>query len=142
MHVRVGEHVADGLHIVVADVGTDEPGFEVLLDREVDEQFCWCRPALLRDVAERAAHEVVVALETHLAHDVGGRVECEVGRRHVGKEVEPGNQVAARGGVALEGADSLSTGDSARITESDGRQITAMGADAEVLIWEMHAALG
>ena len=49
---------------------------------------------------------------------------------------------AARGAVALEGADTLSTGDSARITESDGRQITAMGADAEVLIWEMHAALG
>jgi len=48
----------------------------------------------------------------------------------------------ARGGVDLEGVGALSTGDSARISASDGRRITAIGASAEVLIWEMHAALG
>ena len=48
----------------------------------------------------------------------------------------------ARGVVDLEGAGLLATGDSARITASDGRRITAQGGDAEVLIWEMHASLG
>ena len=48
---------------------------------------------------------------------------------------------AARGAVELEGADTLQTGDSARVSASDGRRITAVGGDAEVLIWEMHASL-
>ena len=48
----------------------------------------------------------------------------------------------ARGAVELEGAGSLGTGDAARITVSDGRRVTAVGGDAEVLVWEMHATLG
>ena len=48
----------------------------------------------------------------------------------------------ARGAVDLEGAGVLGTGDSARITASDGRRITARDDAAEVLIWEMHATLG
>jgi redox-sensitive bicupin YhaK (pirin superfamily) len=46
----------------------------------------------------------------------------------------------ARGAVDLEGAGVLREGDAARITGSDGQQITAVG-DAEVLVWEMHAAI-
>ncbi len=48
----------------------------------------------------------------------------------------------ARGAVELEGAGALGTGDAARITVSDGRRVTAVGGDAEVLVWEMHATLG
>jgi redox-sensitive bicupin YhaK (pirin superfamily) len=47
----------------------------------------------------------------------------------------------ARGAVALEGAGELTTGDAARLTASDGRRVTAT-ADAEILVWEMHAGLG
>ncbi|MHA6781462.1 pirin family protein [Pseudonocardia saturnea] len=48
----------------------------------------------------------------------------------------------ARGSVELEGTGTLGTGDSARITVSDGRRVTAGPDGAEVLVWEMHAALG
>ncbi len=47
----------------------------------------------------------------------------------------------ARGTVDLEGAGRLEEGDAVRFTGIGGQQLTAVG-DAEVLIWEMHAALG
>ncbi len=59
--------------------GADEPGAEVLLDDEVDEQLARRRAALGGDVAERAADEVVVALERHLAHDEAAGVEAGAG---------------------------------------------------------------
>ena len=46
-----------------------------------------------------------------------------------------------RGAIDLEGAGVLETGDSARITASDGRRITAVVGPAEALVWEMHATL-
>jgi redox-sensitive bicupin YhaK (pirin superfamily) len=47
----------------------------------------------------------------------------------------------ARGAVSLEGAGPLTAGDSARIASGGGRRVTA-GEAAEILVWEMHAALG
>jgi quercetin 2,3-dioxygenase len=48
----------------------------------------------------------------------------------------------ARGSVELEGAaHPLTAGDAVRITASDGLRVTARGP-AEVLAWEMHAAIG
>jgi redox-sensitive bicupin YhaK (pirin superfamily) len=70
----------------------------------------------------------------------------EVARLRDGQSVElPSapfvHAFAARGRVDLEGSELLETGDAARISSSDGRRITAVGGDAEVLIWEMHAHL-
>ena len=48
----------------------------------------------------------------------------------------------ARGSVNVEAAGILGTGDSARITGSDGRRVTAVGGPAECLVWEMHTTLG
>lgn len=48
----------------------------------------------------------------------------------------------ARGSATLEGAGSLAEGDAARITAADGQRLTAGERGAEVLLWEMHAALG
>lgn len=45
----------------------------------------------------------------------------------------------ARGEVALEGAGALETGDAVRFTATGGLKVTAT-SDAEVLVWEMHAA--
>ena len=47
----------------------------------------------------------------------------------------------ARGSVDLEGSGRLGTGDTARITGSDGQRVTAGPDGAEVLVWEMHATL-
>jgi len=51
-----------------------------------------------------------------------------------------GNHVA-RGAVDLEGAGRLATGDAVRVTGAEGQRLTAVDGPAEVLVWEMHAAL-
>ncbi|MBR7827727.1 pirin family protein [Actinospica sp. MGRD01-02] len=45
------------------------------------------------------------------------------------------------GSVVLEDAGELREGDAARITDASGQRITAGPEGAEILIWEMHAAL-
>jgi len=47
----------------------------------------------------------------------------------------------ARGGVELEGAGPLGTGDAVRFTATGGQRVTATDP-AEVLVWEMHATIG
>ena len=47
----------------------------------------------------------------------------------------------ARGTVELDGAGALRAGDAVRITGGDGQQLTGR-TDAEVLVWEMHSAVG
>ncbi|MBU8834353.1 pirin family protein [Mycolicibacterium goodii] len=46
----------------------------------------------------------------------------------------------ARGRVTLEDSGALSAGDAARLTDSGGQHVVAE-ADAEILVWEMHASL-
>jgi redox-sensitive bicupin YhaK (pirin superfamily) len=45
-----------------------------------------------------------------------------------------------RGGVTLEGAGSLETGDAVRFTATGGQRVTAT-EPVEILVWEMHATL-
>jgi quercetin 2,3-dioxygenase len=45
-----------------------------------------------------------------------------------------------RGAVTLEDAGSLTTGDAVRFTATGGQKVTAT-EPAEILVWEMHAAL-
>ncbi len=44
------------------------------------------------------------------------------------------------GGVELEGAGALATGDAARLTATGGQRVTAT-EPAEILVWEMHAGI-
>jgi redox-sensitive bicupin YhaK (pirin superfamily) len=45
-----------------------------------------------------------------------------------------------RGSVTLEGAGALTTGDAVRLTATGGQRVTAV-EPAEILVWEMHAAI-
>ncbi len=47
----------------------------------------------------------------------------------------------ARGRITLEGSGALGEGDAARFTGFDGARVSAT-EDTELLVWEMHAALG
>jgi redox-sensitive bicupin YhaK (pirin superfamily) len=46
----------------------------------------------------------------------------------------------ARGSVTLEGAGELGEGDAVRLTATGGQRVTAT-AEAEILVWEMHATV-
>jgi redox-sensitive bicupin YhaK (pirin superfamily) len=46
-----------------------------------------------------------------------------------------------RGEVTVEGIGAVHTGDAVRFTATGGQQVTA-SVPAEILLWEMHAALG
>jgi redox-sensitive bicupin YhaK (pirin superfamily) len=52
-----------------------------------------------------------------------------------------GHLFVPRGSVTLEGAGPLAAGDAVRFTATGGQQVTAV-EPAEILVWEMHAALG
>jgi len=49
----------------------------------------------------------------------------------------------ARGAVELEGAGRIAEGDAVRLTAAEGPRVTASSVPggAEILVWEMHAAL-
>ena len=47
----------------------------------------------------------------------------------------------ARGEAALEGVGPLAAGDAVRISGGGGQQVTTRSG-AEIMVWEMHAALG
>lgn len=107
-----------------------------------------------RDVtAELAGGELVVVASGRRAHAADRAVA--IGQRdaalHVAR-LRPASAVAvpaapfahlfvARGDVTVEGVGTLDTGDAVRITDGDGRRIAAGPDGAEVLVWEMHAAL-
>jgi quercetin 2,3-dioxygenase len=69
-----------------------------------------------------------------------------------GARLQPGGAVSlpaapylhlfvARGRVAYEGVGDLEEGDAARLTDADGRRVTAI-EPSELLVWEMHGELG
>jgi redox-sensitive bicupin YhaK (pirin superfamily) len=78
------------------------------------------------------------------------RIKNKYAALHVAR-LQPGQHVVlpeapylhlfvARGTVSLEGAGTLAPGDAVRFTATGGQRVTAVEA-AEVLVWEMHAAV-
>ncbi len=130
----------DPVHFVQMWVLPDEngirPGYEQL---EIDDAAL--RSGLVPVASGRAEHAGAAAISIAQKH-----AALLVGR------VEPGGAVilpdapfvhlfVADGSVELEGSGALETGDSARISGGAGQRVTAGPAGAEVLVWEMHAAL-
>jgi redox-sensitive bicupin YhaK (pirin superfamily) len=84
-------------------------------------------------------------------HDDGAiRIKNRYATLHAAR-LQPGQSVTlpdapylhlfvARGEVTLEGAGALGAGDAVRFTATGGQRVTA-AADAEILVWEMHATL-
>ncbi len=83
-------------------------------------------------------------------HDSAVRLRNRHAALHAAR-LQPGEQVrlpdapylhlfVADGDVDLEGAGTLGRGDAVRLTATGGQRLAATSA-AEVLVWEMHAAL-
>lgn len=137
LHSERNEH-DDPVHFVQMWVVPDEPGIEPgYAQREVDADLV--SGALVPVASGRPGH---------------GDSAIRIANRHAtlhAARLVPGCAVTlpeapylhlhvARGAVTLEGAGALAAGDAVRFTAGGGRRVTAT-APAEILVWEMHAAL-
>lgn len=120
---------------VVPDEAGITPGYEQL---EIDDELL--RGGLVTVASGMARHDERSAI----------RIKNKYAALHVAR-LTPGQGVelpeapflhlfVPRGEVALEGAGDLSEGDAVRLTATGGQRVTAT-APAEVLVWEMHAAI-
>jgi quercetin 2,3-dioxygenase len=135
VHVaREGENVHFVQMWVLPDEARISPEYEQL---DIGEELA--RGGLVVVASGRPEHADVRAIRIHQRD-----AALSVARLSAGESVElptaPYAHVyVARGTVGLEGAGTLSTGDSARITGAQGQRLTAEES-AEVLVWEMHSA--
>ncbi|MEU8037489.1 pirin family protein [Streptosporangium sp. NPDC049046] len=134
-----GEQHTDPVHFVqmwvVPDEGGLAPGYEQL---EIDSELLG---------------GALVPVASGMARDEGRsaiRINNRYAALHVAR-LQPGQSVqlpeapflhlfVPRGTVDLEGAGHLAEGDAVRFTATGGQRVTATDP-AEILVWEMHAAL-
>jgi redox-sensitive bicupin YhaK (pirin superfamily) len=134
-----GQSHTEPVHFVQMWVAPDEtgiePGYEQL---EIDHELL--SGALVPIASGMAEHRGASAIRIknrdaalHAARlGPGGSVELpEAPFLHL---------FLARGSVVLEGAGRLQSGDAVRFTATGGQRVTA-SEPAEILVWEMHAAL-
>lgn len=137
--LRGGEAHSEPVHFVQMWVVPDEadatPGYEQL---EIENELL--AGGLVPVASGMAAHADVSAI----------RIRNRYAALHAAR-LRPGQGVelpdapflhlfVPRGEVTLEGAGRLAAGDAVRLTAVGGQRVTAV-TDAEVLVWEMHAAL-
>jgi redox-sensitive bicupin YhaK (pirin superfamily) len=133
------EHNTD-VHFVQMWVVPDEarvaPGYEQL---DVTEQLD--AGELVVVASGMAKHRDERAISIHQGHAAlyAARLAPGAGTRLPASPLA--HLFVARGSVELEGTGVLSTGDAARVSVSEGQRILAGPDGAEVLIWEMDAAL-
>lgn len=105
------------------------------------------------DVRAQLANNELVLIASGMkrnAADAAIRIQNRFAAMHVA-QLEQGRSVTvpaapylhlyvARGSVAVEGVGVLGTADALRSTAEQGRRVTA-SEDAEIIVWEMHAAI-
>ena len=121
---------------VVPDEGRLDPGYEQLdITAELE------RGGLVPVASGMAGHESAIRINQRDAALFAARLAAG---ESVALPAAPYVHLyVARGAVELEGTGGglLGTGDAARISDAQGQRVTALGGPAEVLVWEMHAAL-
>ena len=120
---------------VVPDEDGITPGYEQL---EIDDELL--RGGLVPVASGMAKHDGAAAI----------RIKNKDAALHAAR-MRPGEVIelpeapflhlfVPRGAVSLEGAGSLAQGDAVRFTATGGQRMTAT-EPAEILLWEMHAAV-
>jgi redox-sensitive bicupin YhaK (pirin superfamily) len=130
----------DPVHFVQMWVVPDEqnihPGYEQL---EIGDELL--RSGLVPVASGMARHDGATAIRINNAHAALHAARLEAGGAVTLPDAPYVHLFVAVGGVELEGAGTLDGGDAVRLTAAGGRRVTARDA-AEILVWEMHAALG
>jgi redox-sensitive bicupin YhaK (pirin superfamily) len=119
---------------VLPDEAGIEPGYEQL---EVEDELL--RGGLVPVASGRPGHEAAIRIRNSSAALHAARLPA-AGTVAL-PEAAYVHLYVASGEVTLEGAGALTTGDAARLTDAGAARVTASGP-AEILVWEMHAAVG
>jgi redox-sensitive bicupin YhaK (pirin superfamily) len=129
----------DPVHFVQMWVVPDEdgisPGYEQL---EIDADLL--RGGLVPVASGMAKHDGAAAIRIKNRYAALHAARLQPGESVVLPEAPYLHLFVPRGSVSLEGAGDLATGDAVRFTGIGGQRVMAIEA-AEILVWEMHAAL-
>ena len=133
-----GRAADEPVHFVQMWVLPDEtgitPGYE---QREIDDDLL--RGGLVPVASGRDGHDAAIRIAQRDAALHAARLDP--GQSVTLPDAPYLHVFVATGTVTLEGAGSLAAGDAVRLTAVGGQRVTALEA-AELLVWEMHSALG
>ena len=138
LHSEKNESYTEPVHFVQMWVTPDETGIPPAYQQsEIDADLL--RGALVTIASGIPGHDAAITLHNRNA-------ALHVARLRRGDTVESPaapylHVFVARGRLTLEGTGDIEQGDAVRLTDADGRRLTAV-EPAEVLIWEMHTKLG
>jgi quercetin 2,3-dioxygenase len=133
-----GDRHADPVHFVQMWVVPDEYGIEPgYAQREIDAELL---SGALVPVASGMPRHVDSVIRIANRHATLHAARLESGQSVTLPEAPYLHLHVARGDVVLEGAGALAQGDAVRFTATGGQRVTAHGP-AEILVWEMHAAI-
>jgi quercetin 2,3-dioxygenase len=119
---------------VVPDEAGITPGYQQAEIDDADLRGRWVTVASGRDADAEAA------IGIRNRHAALHAARLDPGDTVVVPDAPFGHVFIAEGAVELEGAGALTAGDAVRLTATGGQRITATRS-AEVLMWEMHAAI-
>lgn len=129
----------EAVHFVQMWVVPDErgvvPGYEQL---EVEDELL--RGGLVPVASGMAAHDGASAIRIKNRHAALLAARLKAGEAVELPDAPYLHLFVARGVVDLEGAGALSAGDAVRFAATGGHRVTAVDP-AEILVWEMHAAV-
>jgi redox-sensitive bicupin YhaK (pirin superfamily) len=130
----------DPVHFVQMWVVPDEPGIEPGYEQlEIDDELM--RGGLVPVASGMPQHAGNAAIRIRNRYAALHAARLDAGRSVTLPDAPYLHLFVPRGTVDLEGAGPLDEGDAVRFTATGGQQVTATGDGAEILVWEMHAAL-
>jgi redox-sensitive bicupin YhaK (pirin superfamily) len=143
LHSEKNDHRApsDGepVHFVQMWVVPDEPGIAPGYEQlEIDDELL--RGGLVTVASGMPEHDGVSAIRIKNRYAAFHVARLDTGQSAELPEAPFLHVFVPRGAVTLEGAGTLGEGDAVRLTATGGQRITAT-EPAEILVWEMHAAL-
>jgi len=134
-----GDEHSDPVHFVQMWVVPDEtgisPGYEQL---EIDDELL--RGGLVPVASGMPQHDGAAAIRIKNRYAALHAARLSAGESVTLPDAPYVHLFVPRGQVELEGAGALEEGDAVRLTGVGGQRLTARDG-AEILVWEMHAAL-
>lgn len=138
LHSERNDSPGDPVHFVQMWVVPDEAGVDPSYQQhEIDEKLM--AGSLVTIASGRPGHDAAITVGNRNAALHGTRLPAGAS---VNVPRAPYLHLfVARGLVGVEGIGAVGEGDAVRVTDADGRRVTA-SEPSELLIWEMHAKLG